>query len=193
MQPSTPTTQPTTPTLRLKAGELRDIDPQRAAELMRDVPRNPIYLILEDVLDTYNIGGLFRLADSLLASKIYLCGGSETPPNHRIKKASIGTYKIVPWSYKATAVEAVVELKAEGVQVLAVEQDAKSVDYSTFDYSFPIALLVGHETTGVKPETLKECDGILEIPMWGINTSLNVIVSTAIVAYHACINHFERS
>jgi 23S rRNA (guanosine2251-2'-O)-methyltransferase len=178
---------------KLKAEQLRDISEEDAQKAMAGLARQPIYLILEDVLDTYNIGGLFRLADSLLASKIYLCGGSETPPNHRIKKASIGTYKIVPWDYRPTAVEAIRELKAEGVQVLAVEQDATSVDYSTFNYNYPIALLVGNETTGVKPETLKECDAILEIPMWGINTSLNVIVSTAIVAYHACVKHFERS
>ncbi|MBP7967534.1 TrmH family RNA methyltransferase, partial [Candidatus Woesebacteria bacterium] len=50
--------------------------------------------------------------------------------------------------------------------------------------SWPVALLVGNETYGVLPETLKQVDHIVEIPMWGINKSLNVIVSAAIVSYY---------
>jgi len=49
----------------------------------------------------------------------------------------------------------------------------------------PLALVVGNETYGVTKETLKEVDQIVEIPMWGVNRSLNVIVSAAIVGYHA--------
>jgi len=48
-----------------------------------------------------------------------------------------------------------------------------------------VALIVGNETSGVTEETLKFADQIVEIPMWGINKSLNVIVSAAIVSYWA--------
>jgi len=44
-------------------------------------------------------------------------------------------------------------------------------------------LIVGNETYGVLPETILLSDYIAEIPMWGINKSLNVIVSAAIVSY----------
>ena len=71
------------------------------------------------------------------------------------------------------------------VRIIAVEQAKGSVNYRKADYTAPIALLVGNETNGVLPETLKLCDQIAEIPMFGINTSLNVIVSAAIVAYFA--------
>jgi len=170
--------------MRLNAKELRDLEEKKAMGEIKEVKRNPISFILENIYDTYNIGGLFRLADALAIEKIYLCGDTEIPPNSRIKKASIGTYKIVPWEYKKTAKEAIDDLKTTyGVKLVAVEQHETAVDYRKADYSLPLALLFGNETYGVLPETLKIVDQIVEIPMWGINKSLNVIVSAAIVSY----------
>ena len=190
--------------MKLNAKELRDIETSSARDHAVTVRRNPIYLILENVYDTYNIGGLFRLADALAIEKIFLCGQMETPPNGRIAKASIGTYKIVPWEYKASAVEVIEELRTitdsrlqiteknlpeirnqkSEIKIIAVEQSKDSKNYAKVDYSLPVALVVGNETFGVSDETLKAVDEIVEIPMWGINKSLNVIVSAAIVAYH---------
>lgn len=176
--------------IRLNSKQLRDIPDHVAREHAGELTRNPITLILENIYDTYNIGGLFRLADALSVQKMYLCGDTETPPNHRIQKASVGTYKIVPWEYKKSAIEAMQELQMTNKQlrIIAVEQSEKSVPYTTVTYSAPVALLVGNETFGVLPETLDAVDTIVEIPMWGINKSLNVIVSAGIVAYHAMIS-----
>ncbi|MBI4973303.1 hypothetical protein HZC27_01700 [Candidatus Roizmanbacteria bacterium] len=182
--------------MKLNAKELRTVDEDDIQEEAKNLKRHPIYFILENVYDTYNIGGLFRLADAIGVSKMYLCGQMEIPPNSKIKKASIGTYKIVPWEYKKTAKEAIEELKTHPsnsplerggkgcVQIIAVEQNEKSIPYTQINYSFPVALILGNETFGVTKETLALADHIAEIPMWGINKSLNVIVSAAIVSYH---------
>lgn len=174
--------------MKLGAKELRDIPEAQIQVKLKKIKRNPIYFILENVYDTYNVGGLFRLADALAINKMYLCGEMEIPPNHRIKKASIGTYKVVPWEYKRDSKEAIKELRksqftASNPQIVAVEQAKDAVDYRKIDYSFPVALIFGNETSGVLPETLKLCNHIAEIPMWGINKSLNVIVSASIVSY----------
>lgn len=169
--------------MKLNAKQLRDVESHEVEAEAAQLTRNPIYLILENIYDTYNVGGLFRLADALAVEKVYLCGEMEIPPHHKIQKASIGTYKVVPWEYKETTKEAIEDVHAKGVQVVAVEQDARSVSYTDISYTFPVALLVGNETYGVLPETLALCDEIAEIPMWGINKSLNVIVSAAIVSY----------
>jgi tRNA G18 (ribose-2'-O)-methylase SpoU len=173
--------------MKLNAKQLRDVDETdaRVAEKLKTLKRRPMYFILENIYDTYNIGGLFRLADALAIEKMYICGQSEIPPNSKIKKASIGTYKVVPWEYKKTAGEAIEELKTVEVKIIAVEQAENSVSYTKADYSSPVALILGNETYGVTPETLKLADKIVEIPMWGINKSLNVIVSAAIVSYWA--------
>lgn len=172
--------------MRLTAKELRNAKESIIKSKLNNRKRRPLYFILEDIYDTYNVGGIFRLADALNASKLYICGQTEIPPNHKIIKASIGTYKVVPWEYKNTAIEAIEELRSKYKvsSIIAVEQDNRSVDYTKAAYSYPLALILGNETSGVKKETLDACDQIVEIPMWGINKSLNVIVSAAIVAYN---------
>lgn len=173
-------------TLRLK---------KSSEEERRLVRKNPVYIILDNVLDTYNIGAVFRLADAAAASKVYLCAGSETPPNHRIKKASINTTEWVDWEYFETAGEAIAALRKEvpDVQVVAVEQAEGSVAYDDVDYTFPVALVVGHETDGVAKETLAVCDKIVELPMWGVNISLNVMVSLGIVLFKVMEGYEQTS
>lgn len=148
--------------------------------------KQEIYIVLDNVLDTYNIGSIFRLADAVAAKKIYLCGKTETPPNPRIKKASINTTEWVEWEYFADAKTAIsnLKLKISNLQVVAVEQSKKSVPYDKFDYSLPICLVVGNETYGVLKKTLEVVDSVVELPMYGVNISLNVMVSLGIVLYH---------
>jgi len=171
--------------LKLKAAELRISNPSK--EDLKKIKRRKIYFILDNILDTYNVGGIFRLADALGVRKVFLCGVTETPPNTRIKKASINTTEWVRWEYAKSTVEVILKLKQEilGIQIVAVEQDKKSVLYTEIDYKLPIAFVVGNETSGMSKESLNSCDKIVEIPMWGVNKSLNVIISLGIIAYHA--------
>ncbi len=158
--------------------------------------KNSVFIILDDVLDTYNVGAIFRLAEAAAVKKVYLCGMTETPPNSRIKKASINTTEWVDWEYAESAVSVVknLKLKIPGLKVLAVEQDGRSIPYDRADYSFPVALVVGHETDGVSREVLDVVDQIVEIPMWGVNKSLNVMVSLGIVLFEAMKSYdFERT
>lgn len=171
---------------KFNAKQLRSYElSARSLEQKRQLKKNEIYIILDNVLDTYNIGSIFRLADAVAAKKIFLCAGSETPPNHRIKKASINTTEWVEWEYCQSAAEAISQLKAHSpqLQVVAIEQTPNAVQYDKFDYHLPIALVVGHETDGVSPKVLKLCDAAVELPMYGVNISLNVMVSLGIVLY----------
>jgi 23S rRNA (guanosine2251-2'-O)-methyltransferase len=147
--------------------------------------KNEIYIILDNVLDTYNIGSIFRLADAVGAKKLILCGGSETPPNPRIKKASINTTTVVDWEYFETTEKAITRIKKQEsrIKVVAVEQAKGSIPYNKYDYQLPIALVVGHETEGVSKSVLDMVDGVVEMPMHGINISLNVVVSLAVVLF----------
>ena len=141
-------------------------------------------------MDTYNIGGIFRLADAVSAKKVFLCGETETPPHTRIKKASINTTEWVDWQYSPSAQSAIDHLRStiDDIKIIAIEQDKRSVPYDQIDYKFPIAFVVGHESDGVSKEALEMTDNIVEIPMWGVNKSLNVIVSLGIVVFEAIKN-----
>jgi 23S rRNA (guanosine2251-2'-O)-methyltransferase len=169
--------------LKLNAKQLRKT--LSAEEEFKKVKRNPIYLVLDRIIDTYNIGSLFRLADAIAAEKMYLCGEMEFPPSSRIHKAACGTENWVPWEKTNSTLETVRKLKKEGVFIVAVEQDSRSVPYSrlTTHISLPIAIVAGNETEGISKEVLDEADVIVELPMFGINKSFNVWGSTAVVAY----------
>lgn len=173
--------------MKLNAKQLRHLPESETVKKLMAGPRQPIYFILENIYDTYNIGGLFRLADALNIEKIFLCGDMETPPNSKITKASIGTYKIVPWEYCETAATAIEKLRRQTseIQIVAVEQSDQSIPYYKATYQPPLAFIFGNETFGILPATLKMADQVVEIPMFGVNRSLNVIVSAAIVSYHA--------
>ncbi len=169
--------------LKLNARELRTtpVDPAAA----KAVKKHPITIILDNVLDTYNVGSIFRLADAVAAEKVILCGGTLTPPNSRIKKASINTWQWVDWEYAATAKAAVEKCRMSNdkCQIVAVEQDKRSKPFYEARYEFPMAIVVGNETNGVSKEVLDMADAIVELPMWGINKSLNVMVSCGIILY----------
>ena len=154
------------------------------------IKKNEIYIVLDDILDTYNIGSIFRLADAVAAKKVILCKGSETPPNHRIKKASVNTMEIVDWQYFENTVDAINDLRqtVPNIKIVAVELTENSVPYDTYEYELPIALVVGHETNSVSEDVLALCDAVVELPMLGINISLNVMVSLAIVLYQVIEN-----
>jgi 23S rRNA (guanosine2251-2'-O)-methyltransferase len=168
---------------KLNSKVLRKLKPEE--EEVKKIIRNPIYLILDRVLDTYNIGSLFRLADAIAAEKLYICGEADYPPSTRIHKSAVGTEEWVPWEKRETAEEVVIELKQKGIQIVSVEQDSRSISYKDLKPNFPIAIVCGHESDGVSKEVLDLSDIIVELPQLGINRSFNVWGSTAVIAYKA--------
>lgn len=177
--------------MRLNAKQLRTTLPD--PEMAKSIKKIPIHIILDNVLDTYNVGSIFRLADAVAAERVFLCGETLTPPNSRIKKASINTWQWVDWEYVETAQKAISKLKSASrrMKIIAVEQDARSKPFYEVRYEFPLAIVVGNETTGVSKEVLDMADTIIELPMWGINKSLNVMVSLGIVLYEI-VKHYDH-
>lgn len=169
--------------IKLGARALRKTKPP--PKTLKTIKRNPIYLVLDTVIDTYNIGSLFRLADAIAAEKVYICGDTEYPPSSRIHKAAVGTEEWVPWE-KVNKVEQVIQvLQEKGVQIIAVEQSPKSIPYTLLPtrLRLPCAIIVGNETTGISKQILRLADIIVELPMFGVNKSFNVWGSAAVIAY----------
>ncbi len=175
--------------VKLGAKELRRTKPTKSD--LKSITKNPIYIVLDGVIDTYNIGSLFRLADAVAAEKLYICGDVEYPPSSRIHKAAVGTEEWIAWEKVDSALnnrgarKLILKLKAEGVFIVAVEQSPRAIPYSllSMKVQFPCAIVVGNETTGVSREVLELADIIVELPMFGVNKSFNVWGSAAVVAY----------
>ncbi len=166
--------------IRLNAKQLRvSLRPENPETIYT----NPLVFVLDNIIDTYNIGSFFRLADALGVSKIYLTGKTVAPPNLKIHRASVGLWRWVPWEHHRSPALVIKKLKKEKYQIIAVEQSKKSVSYREIKPKFPVALVLGHETQGVSKEILDQADAIAEIPLFGVNKSLNVLVAGSVAAY----------
>jgi tRNA G18 (ribose-2'-O)-methylase SpoU len=146
-------------------------------------------LILHNIRSNHNVGSIFRTADGAGVSKIYLTGYTPAPldefkrVNNEIVKTALGAEQSVEWEKQENILDLITELKKDGYQIWALEQNDKSVDYSKVKLTGKTALIVGNEVGGVEAEVLAECDQIIEIPMRGGKESLNVAVATGVAIF----------
>ena len=147
------------------------------------------FLILDNVRSMENVGSIFRTADAAGVSKIYLCGITPKPPRKEIDKTALGATDSVDWEYYEDIKTIIHKLKSDGVFIIAVEQEKRSVPYNKvrdnflLDLSEKTAFVVGNEVDGISKEILDLADVIAEIPMHGKKNSLNVSVATGIVLF----------
>ncbi len=156
---------------------------------MKGKPRNPFYVVLENVRSMYNVGSAFRTSDACLVSKLYLAGYTACPPRKEISKTALGAEDFVPW-------EGIKDIKSiknvKNMQMVAVEQTAASVPCTEFKFNFPVCLIFGNEILGVSKETLKQCDSVVHIPMLGVKESLNVATAYGIVLYEVLRQYRQK-
>ena len=146
--------------------------------------RLPFAVVLNNIRSLHNVGSIFRTADGAGVEKIFLCGITGIPPHAKISKTALGAEKNVAWEYGETARGCTKKLKAEGYQVVLLEQTKKSIPYERFRPRPPVALVLGNEITGVAEDLLALCDQAIEIEMTGLKISLNVTAAFAVAAYH---------
>lgn len=142
-------------------------------------------IVCQDVSDPLNIGAIFRLSDALGVQAVYLCGQSPTPPHKKISKTARSTEAFVPFQYFPSVVDAIETLKSENYQIIGLEITDASSPLDQFEPKpdQPIALVLGAESLGLFPETLELLDAAVHIPMYGRNTSMNVVQACGIAVY----------
>jgi tRNA G18 (ribose-2'-O)-methylase SpoU len=138
-----------------------------------------IFLILHNIRSLYNVGSIFRTADAAGVSRIYLTGYTPDPA----QKTALGAEKFVAWERKKDLAKLVKILKMEKIQIVALEQDRKAVDYVKLKPKFPVALILGNEVHGLSPAILRKCAKIIFIPQYGKKESLNVAVAAGIALF----------
>lgn len=150
-------------------------------------------VILHDIRSMHNVGSIFRTADGAGVAKIYLTGYTPAPidrfnrPVKEIAKVALGAEKTIPWEQREIT-ELITALKKDGVQIVAVEQDPRSVPYMVLKPKGHVALVFGSEVLGLPKALLKAADSIVEVPMYGQKESLNVSVAAGIVLYQLVRN-----
>lgn len=146
-------------------------------------------LILPNIRSAINVGAIFRTADAVGIDKIYLVGCTPRPTDQfgriqrDIAKSALGAETWIKWEYKEKLLPLINSLKKEKYEVVALEQDEKSIDYRKYKKPAKLAFILGEEVNGIDKNILKKCDKIVEIPMHGKKESLNVSVACGVALF----------
>jgi tRNA G18 (ribose-2'-O)-methylase SpoU len=147
-------------------------------------PKKPIVVVMDQIRSMHNVGSVFRTADAFLISGVCLCGFTPQPPHRDIHKTALGATDSVDWMYYEQTTDAVNALKQQGYKVYAIEQTEGSIPLNAFEKNDqPIAFVFGNEVEGVDEAVIAICDGVIEIPQWGMKHSLNISVAAAVVLW----------
>ena len=149
------------------------------------LPRHPLYLVLDNLRSAFNVGSIFRTADTARVAQVVTCGYTAHPPHPKLDKTALGTLAYVPTCHFAETTEAVADLQRRQIPVWALETTSRSRPYAEIAYPQPIAIVLGNEALGVHRDVLDRCDGIIEVPVYGYKNSLNVAAVSAVVVFEA--------
>jgi tRNA G18 (ribose-2'-O)-methylase SpoU len=160
---------------------------RKTIEEYRDSDKSPFIIVLDNVRSQSNVGSIFRTADAFLVEAMYLCGITAQPPHRDIQKTALGATESVPWKYFPATLDAVKELKSNGVILIAVEQVEGSIMLQDLiiESDKKYAFIFGHEINGVSQGIIDLCDFCIEIPQFGAKHSFNIAISAGIVLWEA--------
>jgi tRNA G18 (ribose-2'-O)-methylase SpoU len=149
-----------------------------------------IRVVLHNIRSAHNVGSIFRTADAIGVSRVYLTGYTPLPvdrfgfPVKEIAKTALGAERHIPWEHHARASALLKRLSEDGNEIIGVEQDARAVDYRFYlPQRRKVVVVVGNEVRGLSPSLRARCDTLIEIPMRGKKESLNVSVAFGIAMF----------
>jgi 23S rRNA (guanosine2251-2'-O)-methyltransferase len=146
-------------------------------------------LILDNIRSVENTGSIFRTAECLGVSKIFLIGTTPAPidrfgrKRQDFAKVSLGAEEMVLWEYFKDAKDPILDLKDQSFQIISLELDPNSSNLREFKAEENFALVIGNEVSGVSSEIKGLSDAIVEIPMRGKKESLNASVAAGIALF----------
>jgi len=149
----------------------------------RNSGRPAFFLLLDGITDPHNFGAILRSAEVAGCHGVIIAKDRSCPVTPVVEKTAAGALSHLPLCQVTNLSRAIEELKQAGVWCygLAGEEAAQNL-YAT-DLSGNLALVVGSEGKGLRPNIRSHCDALLAIPMRGRVGSLNASVATAVALF----------
>ncbi len=154
-------------------------DPEELLGRRRD---RAFYLVLDAVQDPFNFGAIIRSADALGVDAIFVAAAQQADVTSLVVRSSAGAVNYTPLARVTDLVEWLGRLKESGLSVVGSSPRAKR-DVSQCDLCRSVALVLGNEAVGIRPEILSICDERVLIRQRGHVGSLNAAVSAGILCY----------
>lgn len=152
--------------------------------LLEGLDRPPFLLVLDTITDPHNLGACMRTAeaagvDAVIAPKDKAVGLTATA-----RKVACGAAEVLPFVPVTNLARTLKKLQELGVWLIGTAGEASQSVYQA-DLRGPLALVMGAEGTGMRRLTREHCDGLINIPMAGEVSSLNVSVATGVCLFEA--------
>jgi 23S rRNA (guanosine2251-2'-O)-methyltransferase len=164
------------------AGYFHGRPPLALEELIARSHPPQLFVVLDGIQDPQNLGAITRTADAVGADGVVL-------PRHRAAgvtaaaaKASAGATEHVPVAVVTNLVQALEQLQAAGLWVVGLAADGDT-RYDAFDFTGPVAVVVGAEGEGMRALTRRHCDAVVSLPLLGHVSSLNAGAAAAVLLY----------
>ena len=146
--------------------------------------------VLEGIVDSTNIGAIFRSAAALNMDAVLVTPTCGDPLYRRAVRVSMGTVFQIPWTRIGSGVS---EWPQPGIQrlrelgfktaAMALSDTAISIEEPCLIAEKKLALVLGTEGDGLKKSTVAQCDYTVKIPMSNGVDSLNVAAASAVAFY----------
>jgi tRNA G18 (ribose-2'-O)-methylase SpoU len=159
---------------------MRRPTPLSPADICKDAKR---IAVLEGVVDSTNIGAIFRSAAALGMDGILLTQTCCDPLTRRAVRVSMGTVFQIPWAYLAedsSNWQAYLKQFGFKTAAMALNDKAISIEDERLCGEEKLAIILGTEGDGLASKTIENCDYNVIIPMYHNVDSLNVAAASAV-------------
>lgn len=142
----------------------------------------PFIVVLDGITDVRNFGAIARTCECAGVNAIVIPERGSVSVGADAVKTSAGALMNIPVCREHNLAGAVRFLKDNGYRIVAATEKS-DVNYTTADYSGPVAIVMGSEDIGISPEVMRLCDTPVAIPQFGHIQSLNVSVAAGVMIY----------
>ena len=135
--------------------------------------------VIDGVVDTTNIGAIFRSAAALGIDAVLLTPSSCAPLNRRAVRVSMGSVFLLPWTWLEAPISSLRTLGFRTV-AMALSDNSVPIDHPSLKDEPQLAIVLGTEGDGLSTQVIQETDYVVRIPMWHEVDSLNVAAASAV-------------
>lgn len=136
-------------------------------------------VVIDGVVDTTNIGAIFRSAAALGIDGVLLTPTSCDPLNRRAVRVSMGSVFLVPWTWIEDPLTSLHDYGFK-TAAMALTDDSVSIDDPSLMSEPRVAIIMGTEGDGLAKKIIADADYTVKIPMSHCVDSLNVAAAAAV-------------
>ena len=148
---------------------------------LKNIRLNAPVIVCDGLQTPENLGSILRVADTIGSARIILLDNKIDLSSKKISKIARSTDKQL--SLECLSFQQFIEIHKQFNHLYALEITSHSADVYKSDIASCDAILIGHESKGIRDETLALCTGSFHLPMYGFNGSMNISHALVVFLY----------